>query len=372
MYTVRRMAVGAVLCLISITWFAGPATADNRSPITWGKRVPVLGSTVQSGVSAVACDGAWCVVAEETMVKATPNAFGQRPVWESLAPSPSTVTSIACAEPSRCVAVSGDSEILTLTAREDTRSSWKRTSVAAAGLTSVSCVPSGLCVAVGTNGSVATSANAFASKANWTSTTVQTAVPGICDKLLTGPGCAAQLTGVSCAAGGFCLATDDVNNGDAGSEGEVLTTNHPAEGDSWRRVLVSTSYGLATPSCPSAHLCIVSDDRQLFMSTRPSANSATWVVAQQLQGVTGLSCASRALCGAGTYYALASSTSPTARTAWFRTPAEFGQDNIDAVACVVREGCLAATVEGEIITGRLGDRGAPAQASGNDATSARG
>ena len=316
-------------------------------------------------LSGISCPSAtFCVAVGSGNVFTSSDPTGGPGAWTATRVGLSQVT---CVSASLCVGVGGGS-VVTSTNPTGGAGAWTVAEVDAVHypadfLSAVSCPSASLCVAFDSAGNVVTSTDPTGGAGAWAITNVDGANP---------------LTGVSCPAASLCVAID--------RGGNVVTSTDPTGGASaWHVVPVDTKgvfcagffgevcFGLTGISCPSASLCVAVDLKgDVVASTDPTGGASAWHVAHVdtegvacsevygCYGISAVSCASPSLCVAVDEAGNAvTSTNPTGgSSAWhvahvdpgdLCTPSS-GCHGLSGVSCPSRSLCVAADVEGSVLT----------------------
>lgn len=268
--------------------------------------------------------------------------------------------SLSCASQNLCAGTSV-LDVLTSTAPTGGGAAWSVAALPYPGVTAISCPSANLCAAGGVDGSVLTTTDPTGGAGAWTSQQLGVA-PYDCDKY----GCTYDsITAVSCASQKLCGATDGYDL--------WVSTDPGADGATWvESQLPSTSSTLA---CPADDLCVGAGAAEIYATTDPSDASPTWTVTQlpkitnpapsgtsMLASVSSVSCLSRQLCVAideSAGYAFAGN--PTDPNSWTATriepplpgPHQSPVAAVTGVSCAPAGPCIAVDTAGAIIIGRV-------------------
>ena len=335
---------------------ASPSTRSRRAGLAKALLAAILalGATLALATSASASPGT--LVGEPSL---QPSSLSLMPEADPLetgtwgspariddAPQGNAVTAISCPSTSVCVAGDDHGDIMATT---DGGSTWSaRSAVSSAGITAISCPTTSFCAAVDAEGS------------SWTSTDPTSGAAATWEQAQTG---AVGLRSVSCASEALCVAGGYDHNAGAGiNEGVTATWN----GSSWGPLVVVAPYApVAAISCPSASLCLAvaggpSPPHDANSISTSTDGGATWSAPVEVDGeeaagadITGLSCASEALCVAvddqGQALAYSAGT-------WSGPALVDGSAPLTAVSCApVSSACVAVDGDGAVLS--TGDGG---------------
>lgn len=356
----------------------------------------------------VACPSAsLCVVLESNAVLTTTNPTAARPTWTRtrLALSgPEQLTGVTCASNTLCVAWADSGTVQVTTDPTGPASAWKPTTLApdSSGETvkSVGCTPqASLCVAslTGAGGSTAqyaTTINPAGGAGAWTETTAPgtesvnriacpttslcVGINGHTIETSTNPTAGASswtsgtvlpatatsvaLQGIACPSDTRCVA--------AVSDGSIASSTTPATGAASytvSAVLDPTGFGTANVNgmaCPTDRSCLI-PDRNAGLATVTLSDPPTATFADNLAGVsaiTGLSCASPALCVAvDDAGAILRSAQPTgAASTWHRAAVQpAASQGLNAVSCPATGFCATVGQQDEVGNSSRPGSGAP-------------
>ncbi len=168
-------------------------------------------------------------------------------------------------------------------------------------------------------------------------------------------------TSVACPSAHLCVATDNA--------GGVLTSHTPTLARTWKRADADAANALAAVACPSPAGCVAVDSvGNAVVSTQPGASSAAWKTTAVDPGnaMTALTCPTRTLClavdGAGN--AIATTAPFAAKPTWTVTHIDKGlsyachvdhvtgpecQPELLAVACPAASLCVATDDSGYLL-----------------------
>lgn len=222
----------------------------------------------------------------------------------------------------------------------------------------MSCPSASLCVAIDRRGNVVTSTDPTGGASAWHVVPVDT--KGVFCVGFFGEVCFG-LTGISCPSASLCVAVD--------LKGNVVTSTDPTgDASAWHIAHVDTEgvacsevygcYGVSAVSCPSPSLCVAVDEAgNAVTSTNPTGGSSAWHVAHVdpgafctpssgCHGMSGVSCPSRSLCvAADVEGSVLTSTNPTGGArAWITATVEGNIPGIFStvgVSCPSPSFCLA-------------------------------
>jgi hypothetical protein len=223
-----------------------------------GWRLLESGVDIPTTVSSVACATvSFCVAAGASGVLTSTDPTGGPSAWQLSQPSgDSGLGSLSCAAPTLCASAS-NTTVLTST---DPAAAWHATQVTAPGdaLTGVSCPSTTLCVLTTSKREVLVSQDPGDPAPTWSP---PAALPGAAEDFF--------LPSLDCPSSDFCAAVAD---SDAGNQ--VLTTTDPAGGaGTWTAHPVP---GVQSVTCPSTALCVAFGGNEVATSTDPTDPSPTW------------------------------------------------------------------------------------------------
>ena len=244
---------------------------------------------------------------------------------------------ISCPEVSFCAVAGGFGDVVTST--NPLGGVWKPIyGVDQDGITAVSCPTARLCLAGDDEGSLLTSTDPSGGRSAWSA-------PVLIDPPTGTLRYAHGIIGLSCPSASLCVASDQF--------GGILTSRDPAGGaGTWGPYVrvdpPEEPSGLAEingVSCPSVHLCVAVDEAGMVLWSRNPAGGATaWHRVTVESGVTlnGVSCASERLCVAvGAQGRAFVSGDPTgAATAWHPVVLAGSGATLQGVGCSPGRGLL--------------------------------
>jgi len=212
---------------------------------------------------------------------------------------------------------------------------------AAFNLSAISCASQGLCVAISDKGFIYVSTEPTGTAAAWSPTVIKEG-RGMFD--------------VSCPSASFCAAV-------GGKGGKVFTSTDPVSGQ-WQMTQIAGSPNLRGVSCGTPSLCVAigkvgetntqAGEGRIFVSTDPTGGASTWAEAATPGGPVGLqgvSCASTMLCAAGNVTGdVLTSTEPTGGAASWREANGGGSMRITSVSCPTASRCVAVDDNGDVLT----------------------
>jgi hypothetical protein len=224
-------------------------------------------------------------------------------------------------------------------------SAWHRATLDPAvdnHIDSIACRTAHFCVALDNNtggGSVGASAMTFTSTNPAGGATAWTAGAALQN---------VNSAGLSCLSTGFCVVGTD-----SGVEWISNVTDPTA---TWEFMMGSTTGGIDSVSCPSAHLClavphVIAMGNNDLVSTDPAAGS--W--RQAPVGTGYMTCPATTLCVGTAYPGLAvwASTNPAGgRSAWHFTHIARGPKSLRSVSCPSTRFCVAVGDGGSVAVGR--------------------
>lgn len=353
---VKRAAAGA-LALAVMSALAGAGTGAAATTLSAGGSPPAAGtaawSVVPSANTTAPADqlaGVSCVTASlctgvgyriSSSGKQLPLAQRWNGHTWAIQPTPGTgsLTSVSCPSASACLAVGGG------LAERWNGATWTALPAPAGGsLASVSCISVSACTAVGTSG-VFGSFTPFAASWDGTAWTVHPA-----------PGAATSsgLSGVSCLAGGNCIAVGfAITSSDDGDfEEDALAESW--DGTAWAiqpTPSLLSDVDLAAVSCTSATACaaVGNSDNDLAVTAR--WNGSRWGIGVQVSHegpLNGVWCTSATACIAVGDAATGGGSLPRAErwngTGWTRqsVPGQGAFGGLAAVSCTSASACTAA------------------------------
>jgi hypothetical protein len=206
-------------------------------------------------------------------------------------------------------------------------------------LSAVSCARTGVCVAVDASGNVFSSRAPAAASASWRTTTLRS------DEK------APVLTGASCTAPSLCVAIDRA--------GDVFSSLHPLTGaGAWNRVRVSRA-GLVALACSSRRLCAaVGGAGRVLVSDDPSGPATGWHGARLGRSrLVAVACASIRLCTAASASGRVwATTDPTGRVVDWRE-SRLRDPGLTGLSCPSVQRCVAIDAHDEVHV--TGDPGSP-------------
>jgi hypothetical protein len=347
----RAVAAFTATAVVLVIAVLGASIALHRSPA--GKASPAANLSARwksfvipdigGGLNAISCpDPSNCVAVDyEGDVVTSTNPGGGAAAWNVASVDPMTqLTGVSCADPSLCVAVDQYGDVVTSTDPGGGAGAWILSGVdGQVSLTGISCPDEELCVAVGgvvptadptsgTYGVVLSSTDPAGGPGTWKVTAVD----------------AYSLTAVSCPSPSLCVALDE--------NGKVVTSTDPTGGSAaWNAFGVDQGPGGFTAiSCPGAFLCVAVDDEgNVATATDPAGGSSAWTLSNISPDITGLpdlfsvSCPSTTFCviGSGSESAIVSSDPTGGSGSWTSapTPAQ-GVLTIYGISCPTSGFCV--------------------------------
>lgn len=314
--------------------FVAPGARVLGSSNTRWARLAVLGF--------VCLVGCWITVTDSALADTPgPFVFRANPAGDSVGNVPSDITAIACSRGSLCVAVGNGNSLMTST---DPFGAWRVSSgqfPVLQNVQSISCPSDALCVAI-ENGSVDTSTDPVGGAATWTQK--------------SGVVASGHFTGVSCPTTTLCVAVT--------SDGQVVSSTDPADGNTAVWTSVSLAAQLAGVSCSSATACVVAGHPSsgagglIYSTTTPTTTSATgWTPSAVSASVQGVTCPSETLCigyenvgfSPSATGAVTISTNPVANSPnWSAAAMLVSGGWIDGVSCASSGQCVAVDSDGDV------------------------
>jgi hypothetical protein len=290
-------------------------------------------------LNAVSCPSvSFCAAVDvqgNVLTSANPGAAA--PVWKSLRiDDQAPLIAVSCPSQSFCAAVDQGGNVVVSTNPAAASPAWTLTHADASPFDGVSCVSASLCVAVDRGGFAVTSTDPAGENPGW---------------FLTPINASGYVGGVSCPSAALCVAVD---------AGHALVSANPAaDFPDWTTTNVYASGGLNDPSmyavsCPTTNLCVAGNlPGQLWVSTNPGAQDATWTAPAGLGGqTTGISCPTVSFCVAVSGYGgrLVSTDPADPQPTWTETDIDTPYF-INAVSCASPALCVAVDGAGQIMTG---------------------
>lgn len=312
----RSLGLVLALCLVAVSappssvGSAGATRVPVWSPPTLIDRVaPVHRGIALTGVSCpspglcVAVDGRGQILS--TFIPAHTDGWILTPLPGDL------LTAISC--PSAHLCVAGGGQTLFVSRHPSApASAWQSVRLPGESIRAISCPSEHLCVVLDGDGVLFTSTSPAPRARAWHRGRIESAERDGAP--------VHRVEGLSCPTVHFCAAVD-------ASSGDVLTSTHPGRpsGD-WRRRHVARriagrSSTLEAISCPSARLCVTTEDGGVLVSTTPATGGWRLERIADLHDVRAISCHSRRLCVLTTKFSgLEASRDPAAKSAtWHRS-----------------------------------------------------
>jgi hypothetical protein len=195
---------------------------------------------------AVGYDGAYASVDADT----------EDPHWIETELDLTAYRALSCPSVNLCVAGDRDGRVSISVNPFSATPSWVRSGTLGMGqLEGVSCASTAFCVIAGTNGKASTSTNPSAPSPAWSAPATISAT---------------AIQSLSCPTTGMCAAIDAAGNA-------KVTTNPTATTPVWRTSDANTSSNSDLEiTCPSTHLCLVTDIFSASISVNPTHTIATW------------------------------------------------------------------------------------------------
>jgi Divergent InlB B-repeat domain len=171
-----------------------------------------------------------------------------------------------------------------------------------------------------------------------------------------------SLTGMSCPSASLCVATDDAGN--------VVTSTDPAGGaETWTVTNIDGTQAIEGLSCASVSLCVAIDESgNALVSTNPTSGAAAWALTHidaifGLNAVTGVSCVAGPLCVVTDADGnVVTSTDPTGGAgAWTTADIDAG-NSLNDVSCASLSLCVAVDDAGNVLDSSSPSAGAGAWA----------
>ncbi|MGO9958621.1 MAG: hypothetical protein ACLP50_22090, partial [Solirubrobacteraceae bacterium] len=208
--------------------------------------------------------------------------------------------------------------------------------------TSFSCPAHGVCIGGTAGGAVISSTNATSG----TSGTWSAPVPA------AGGVSAVGLSPQSCRFTSLCVATDGV--------GRILTSSDPAGGaSSWSAGIADPGRGLVAADCPSVALCVAVDNgpsgtnnSDVLVSTDPAGGASHWsspAVIDSDNLINQLQCPSASLCvSTDDDGDVLDSTNPAGSAPYWSKPQSVDESGLDLLECPTIGLCVATDEDGDV------------------------
>ncbi len=360
--------------------FGATPMALARSPLTWHSPVRISSakvvSTFGNSLNAVSCpSGSLCVAVGQRGGVATlddPAGGPTSPTQSFHLPGLGDLIAVSCPSVKLCVALDAGGEAAVSTDPGGGVGAWRTyraDPIQKAGRSAVmalSCPTVSFCIAV--TGDQSTSQpgdggdDLVMSSAHPARASAWRLGANLPESSVGDPG----TDGVSCPSPQLCAVVD--------SSGDVWTSAKPlGHRSDWKRITLQET-DLTGISCPTATLCVATEDGDLHVTASPTGSAKTWqdLGAEYVpvpfgeETFTGVSCASASLCVAVTNEGNAYvSTQPTVGSSWTVDKidsklAGAGGDGSAAVSCVVPAVCAAVDSSGDAIVSGDGSGGAGA------------
>lgn len=180
--------------------------------------------------------------------------------------APNILAGLSCPSTSFCVATDSAGNVITSADPTGGASTWRVTHVIDSGLGQISCASASLCVALVPSGSVSSiqqesatgnvivSTNPSGGSSAWSQVQIDSRLGDECGKYGPWDGCGNSLTGVACPSAKLCVVTDEL--------GEVLSSRDPGNPspDAWSQNEGLSAGPVANEwdalACPSDRLCV--------------------------------------------------------------------------------------------------------------------
>jgi hypothetical protein len=260
------------------------------------------------------------------------------------------LTGLSCPTSRECVAVDSAGHVIVSADPAGGASAWQTVAVDGDNpITAIDCPSRRLCVAVDDAGNAITSTAPSATASAWTVVHIDMGLNYACQlDGLTGTQCQPQLLALSCPSASLCVATDD--------SGYVLVTHDPgAKAPTWTAIGGNKPAGFNGIACPSKTFCAMVNGfygAVVTLNPRdPLAHRKTTTLAHGTVYLTGVSCPSAHVCllddQAGGLFVSTNPTGPA--SAWAKT-AIHRAGVIEAVACQPKW-CVAVDGAGRVSVG---------------------
>jgi hypothetical protein len=299
------------------------------------------------GFASVSCPTASLCVAVDRLgnVASSTDPTGGANAWRIAHVNSNGLERVACPSESLCVAVDDAGHVVTSTDPTAGAGAWAITTVDEGPLLTLSCASATLCVAGDGSGNVVSSANPTGGAGAWSLAHVDTAIAQCTDPSGSHP-CQSWLSSISCPSQSLCVAGD-------GLAGAIMSSSNPTGGASaWTFTPDDANAPLAL-SCPTVSLCVGGSGAGVLTSTDPTGGAGAWTAAPvgAVVPLGGFSCPTASLCVAtDDADRLLISTDPTAPDPVWSTAAAPTPYGLVDVTCVAPSFCVGFSGRDQILT----------------------